>query len=130
MIKIFCCLITLLAGTGEATAGSPDPLSTLKVGHPRLLATAAEFDGLAKSDDPMRAEVVQRVLATAEAELGDPLLIYKIIPGDAHLLATSRSAFQRIVLFSMAYRLSHDARFADRAKEEIAERVRLPRLVA
>ena len=120
MIRLTALLITLLiSGNVTLRAADSDPLATLKPGHPRLLATAAEFDAAAKTTDPLGAEVVKRVLATAEANMNAAPLTYKIVPGDAHLLSTSRAALKRIVLFSMAYRLSHDVRFANHAKQDM-----------
>jgi hypothetical protein len=112
-------MVLFLTWGGWTRADEADPLANLKAGHPRLLATAAEFDALAKTTDPVGIEINQRILATAEQDLKEPPLVYKIVPGDAHLLRVSRAALQRIGNLSMAYRISHDLRFATRAKEEM-----------
>lgn len=97
---------------------SVNPLATLKAGHPRLFASAEQFEAIAKAtSDPLHVEVNQRVIATAEATIKEPLTEYKLV--NQQLLAQSRAAFQRIVVCSMAYRLTHDVRFANRAKQEM-----------
>jgi hypothetical protein len=111
----------LRAQTPEVTFpdDSVDPLATLKTTHPRLIASTEDLAALNKiTDDPLRAEVNKCILATAETTLKAPLIRYKIA-GANYLLFGSRGAFQHIVLCAMAYRLTHDARFADRARQEM-----------
>jgi len=102
-----------------------DPLATLHSGHPRLLATAEEFDRIAgAADDPLRAEVIKRIIATADRSYDAPLTTYKltdkkgVIVHDL-LLKEARLSLERIMLFSMAYRLTHQVRYANRAKAEL-----------
>src|SRR5271170_55215 len=103
---IFLCLqLGLFAADAEPKSvnvtfpdDSVDPLSTLKAVHPRLIASAAQFDALAKAtDDPLRIEVNKRVIATAETTLIAPLVEYKL-DNRKTLLNKCREAFQHIVL--------------------------------
>src|SRR5271170_1350227 len=124
---IFLCLqLGLFAADAEPKSvnvtfpdDSVDPLATLKSVHPRLIASAEQFDAIAKAtDDPLLVEVKKRVIASAEVVMKAPLVKYKLV-GHTALLDSSREAFEHIVTCSMAYRLTHDVRFADRAKQEM-----------
>jgi hypothetical protein len=98
---------------------SPDPLAKLATGHPRLIANAAQFAALGNTNDPMQIEVQQRIIATANSMLNTPLVTYAITGAEGNLLTASRAAFQDIVLAAMAYRLTNQIAFADRARAEL-----------
>ncbi len=123
--------VSLLVTTVAATAAkgqqvqvtfppaSPDPLAHLVTGHPRLVANAAQFSALASTNDPMKIQVEQRIIATANSMLNTPLVPYAINGSEMNLLTTARAAFQDIVLAAMAYQLTHQAAFGDRARAEL-----------
>jgi Domain of unknown function (DUF4962)/Heparinase II/III-like protein len=99
---------------------SPDPLAKLQTSHPRLIADVAQFESIADNNhDPILVDVKQRIIASAEAMENAPLQTYKLDPQQHELLNVSRAAFQDIVLNAMAYRLTHESRFAERAKREL-----------
>jgi hypothetical protein len=125
---LLCCLLIATAGCLDASGqqvrvtfppSSPDPLAHLVAGHPRLIANAAQFNALVNSNDPMKIEVEQRIIATANSMLNVPLVTYSIDGPEGNLLNASRAAFQDIVLAAMAYRLTHEVAFADRARAEL-----------
>jgi hypothetical protein len=102
-----------------------DPLTTLRSGHPRLFATAEDFDRIAADrGDPLRAEVVRRVIATADAILNAPVAKYELPTKDGavvhdKLLFPARRVLANITTCSMAYRFTSDLRYARRAKAEL-----------
>jgi Heparinase II/III-like protein len=98
---------------------SPDPLATLSPAHPRLIASMAQFNALASSNDPLQTEVQQRIIATADTMQNTPLVPYALTGPETNLLASSRAAFQDIVLNAMAYRLTRQPRYAVRARNEM-----------
>lgn len=123
-----CSLLALCSGSGAVAqqvqvtfpASSPDPLAHLVASHPRLIANAAQFAAIANAgNDPTLIEVRQRIIASAEAMQDTPLTTYVLNGPEVNLLATSRAAFQDIVLNAMAYRLTNQQQFADRARAEM-----------
>lgn len=95
----------------------PDPLGRLHPTHPRLFVR--DFDFAKQSPgDPLQQALRAHLLATAEAMLPKKAVEY-FIPDGLRLLAQSRLALQRISTLSMAYRLSGDERFRDRAVREM-----------
>lgn len=98
---------------------APDPLAHLRPGHPRLLFTDAQLATAvaAAQTDPLRAQLHARILALAEAELkSTPVKPVLVGP---RLLDKSRTALGRVLTTAMAFRLTGDPRFADRAKKEL-----------
>jgi len=101
------------------SADDEDPLTHLRTGHPRLLFTdsqLAEAKEAARSD-PLRAATHARIVASAEGFLKAPPLVHKLI--GPRLLDQSRAAIQRIVTSAMAFRLTGDVRFAERARYDL-----------
>ena len=96
-------------------------LKTLKPDHPRLLADARRFAELRAQvrDRPAAQRVVQRVHGNAERILTQKPSEYEI-PDGLRLLATSRRVLDRMLTLGMAYRLSGDKRFVERAWAELA----------
>ncbi len=134
MRRTFASLLTLLlltAPLGLAASAAPktaaaspadtagDPLATLRPGHPRLLLTAPALTAAvaAARSDPLRAALHARILALAEAELATRP-VERVLIGP-RLLDKSRTALGRILVCSLAYRLSGDTRFAARATREM-----------
>ena len=99
---------------------TPDPLARLVPTHPRLIASAAQFEAIANNtSDPVLVEVKQRIIATATASQNEPLQTYTLDPVQHELLNVSRAAFQDIVLNAMAYQLTKQPMFAVRARDEM-----------
>jgi hypothetical protein len=96
-----------------------DPLAHFRHEHPRLLLTDEQLaaDVTAAATDPFRAKLHARIIAHAEELLSAPPIIHQLI--GPRLLEQSRAAVEHIVTCAMAYRLTGDARFADRAKRDI-----------
>jgi hypothetical protein len=100
-------------------AAAPDVLAHLRAGHPRLLFTddqLAEAIAAAKTD-PLRAALHARIVELATAQL-DTVPIKRELIGP-RLLDKSRTCISRVLTCAMAYRLTHDERFAARAKREL-----------
>jgi len=112
--------LTSLCAVAAAAGPGDDPLRDLRPGHPRLIADAATFaaiPGRAKAD-PVYAEILRRVLADAEKDLSAPVTTYEIADG-LRLLPKSRAILYRTERLGMAWRLTKDRRFADRAWAEL-----------
>lgn len=96
-----------------------DPLATLRPKHPRVLATAADFEQLSvrRAGEPELDEALKQIIRAAEKSLDDPLLERKMT--GRRLLGVSRQARDRITQWAMAYRLTGDERFARRGEQEM-----------
>ena len=110
---------TLCAQAPADDNGSADPLASLRAGHPRLIMTDADLASAmaAARTDPLRAALHARIIAAAEFELSAPPLEYKIV--GPRLLAQSMAAINHIATCGMAYRLTGDVRFAERARQDM-----------
>lgn len=99
-----------------------DILSTLRKGHPRLLFTAADekrIKKLAKTNE-LLAEIINQVNKNAERMLTEPVIVFKRSKRKRLVyLGSSRHAIARITALSMAYRMTGDKRFAERARKEM-----------
>jgi len=112
-----------------SSVAAPESSST-RAPHPRLLITDwaefhSTFDGSATTQDPLRAELLNAVIARATRALDEPLVRYEI-PDGLRLLAQSRLAFARITNTALAYRLTEDSRFLNRARDELLAAAALP----
>lgn len=87
--------------------------------HPRVFATASDFDALkarAKSDGLLKAGI-DRALVAADGWIGKPTAAYGL---DGYkLLEVARLAVRRLVLESFAYRMTGERRYADDATREL-----------
>jgi hypothetical protein len=116
---LFAAVLVLVARPEVSRAAGADALQTLRPGHPRLILTDESLKEAveAAKSDPLRAALHQRIVLLAEAELkSDPIKHVLIGP---RLLDQSRRAVSRILTCALAYRLTHDTRFAERAKKEM-----------
>lgn len=96
-----------------------DVLMRLRPGHPRLLFTDAQLHAAldeAKAD-PLRAQLHERVIELAKAEL-DTQPVKHVLIGP-RLLDKSRTALGRVLTCAMAFRLTQDMRFLERTKAEL-----------
>jgi len=96
-----------------------DPLAHFRREHPRLLLTDDQLaaDIAAAATDPFRAKLHGRIIAHAEELLSAPPIVHHLI--GPRLLEQSRAAVDHIMTCALAYRLTGDARFADRAKRDM-----------
>ena len=120
MRNLFLLSILFLACLRINAAALPDdPLAHLRVNHPRLLMTDEQFGAAvaAAKTDPLRAELNQRVIATAEFILTAPPIRQNKIDKTVH--EQERYAVYYIVTEAMAYRLTGDERFLNRAKNDL-----------
>jgi len=120
--------VLVLAGCGTAPVaeneGKPvtsdaGPLSTLKQGHPRLILTDSGLSAvrtLLKSDVQMEG-LVERLIEEANAMLDAPTVEYKLI--GPRLLSQSRACLNKVYTLALAYRLTGEKKFAERAKREL-----------
>src|SRR5579862_2264824 len=129
-IPIWTQLAILVGGlalwpAGAAANDNPSPES-FRTGHPRLLLSDSELSALitAAKTDPLRAALHARIIAAAELELSAPPLVYKVV--GPRLLAQSMAAIDHILTCSMAYRLTGDRRFAERAKSDMLTAAAFP----
>jgi len=104
--------------------------SSSRAPHPRLLITDwaelhTTFDDRAIAQDPLRTELRNAVIARATRALDEPLVRYDI-PDGLRLLAQSRLAFSRTTSTALAYRLTQDSRFLNRARDELLAAAALP----
>jgi hypothetical protein len=98
---------------------APDPLATLRPGHPRLLLTDAQLASAvaAAKTDPLCAQLHARIIALATADLASKPVAHVLI--GRRLLDKSNTVLARVLTGAMAYRLTGDTRFAARAKLEM-----------
>ncbi len=118
-LGVVLCAAGLFAQGSADQSQLTDPLAGLRPGHPRLLMTDAELATAqaAARTDPLRAALHTRIIAAAELELSAPPLVYKIV--GPRLLAQSMAAIDHIATCGMAYRLTGDPRFAERARRDM-----------
>jgi hypothetical protein len=104
----------------ESSTTSGDILVGLRRGHPRLLFTNDDLAAAqaAAKTDPLRAALHARIIELATAELTTAPIKHELI--GPRLLDKSRRCIGRVLTCAMAYRLTGDTRFSDRAKRELA----------
>ncbi len=120
-----CARVVVLAAAGVFAAGpvrsstAPDPLASLRPGHPRLVATADDFAALPSraAHDPLLAATLGRVRQQAELFLTAPAIEHKLI--GPRLLDQSRTAISHVVTCALAFRTTGDRRFRDRAVRDM-----------
>lgn len=94
--------------------------------HPRLLMDDAKVQRLRQRvrQDPQAAQLYRVLLRQAEGMLQVPP-VQHIVTG-RRLLGESRKAVRRVLTLALAYRLSDDPRFLQRAREEMLAAARFP----
>jgi hypothetical protein len=113
-LALVSCLATPAHGLAEEAL-----LASLRPGHPRLLAdeqTWAEVTERGRAD-PRLAGLLRIITSDARRLLDEPALAYRKI--GRRLLAVSRTALQRTLTLSLAYRLTGEEAFARRAEAEM-----------
>lgn len=119
--KLVMALVWLAVPLTSFTAetNSSDILAGLRTEHPRLLLTGADLSGVraASATNSETAAILARAEAAARVALAKPPLTYS--KQGKRLLAVSREALRRLVLWSFAYRLTGDKAFSERAEQEL-----------
>lgn len=101
-----------------------DILSTLRKEHPRLLFTAADEKRIKRlaGENEQLAGLIRLVTKSAERILSEPEVKLAIPPKSKrhfYLLSTSRVCLGRVTTLAMAFRLTKDRRFFERARREM-----------
>jgi len=111
------CVVALPLGAADAPA--PEILKTLRPAHPRLFVLPERWDELkAKAPQhPLTKQWLDALKAGAEKMLAEKPVVH-VLQGP-RLLTQSRNALRRISTLAAMYRLTGDARFADRARVEM-----------
>ena len=114
-------LLLLLLPLLSAAAPSPDdPLKTLRPGHPRLFATAADWERLKKNlpGQPLLQGWHKDLLRRADGLLSKPAETYRI-PDGKRLLMVSRSVLSRVKILAYAFRMTGEERYRERLWTEL-----------
>ncbi|MBW7864644.1 MAG: heparinase [Candidatus Hydrogenedens sp.] len=112
---LFCCAAGHASGNAAAVAAQV----TAAVPHPRLLMSAVEAARLRENipRDETAAALFSRLQAESEALLEQPTVVYQ--KEGKRLLSVSREVLRRVLFLSFVYRMTDDARFAERAVVEM-----------
>ncbi|MBS0664390.1 MAG: heparinase II/III family protein [Verrucomicrobia bacterium] len=113
-------VLALSAGlVASQGATAPDALAHLRSGHPRLLATAADWAEVRAriAADPAAAALHLGVMRAAQAILDEPVARRELL--GRRLLGVSRRVLGRILDLGYAWRMTGDAAFARRAEAEM-----------
>ncbi len=87
--------------------------------HPRLILTAADFERFKKNREVGEYKIlIDNVIKNADTFLGEPLCEYQI-PDGVRLLVMSHRVENRTKHLAMAYRITGEQKYADRAIAEI-----------
>ena len=113
-------LLLLVNAAAAQTTRDADPLAYLRPEHPRLMATADDFERVRRRADvdPAVRRGLDALLARADALLDAPVSRYEI-PDGMRLLAVSRAVRGRSFTLAMAWRVTGDRRYADRLWREL-----------
>lgn len=108
-------LVASLLATGLLAA--EDPLATLRPGHPRLLLTRDSVPAAiaAAKTDLLRQKLHEQIVRAAELQLKESPIRYVLV--GPRMLDQSRKALGQVTTCAMAYHLTGEARFADRARD-------------
>lgn len=88
-------------------------------GHPRIILKDEDFAAIRDGNDAVYNACKESVISTAESFMDAPLLKYEI-PDGIRLLQVSRDVLARTMHLGMAYRLTGDAKYAERLYRELA----------
>jgi len=102
-----------------ATNTVPDVLATLRSSHPRLLASPDTWNVLSvqRQQDARLDQLLARIERDGRRILKQPVLVRKL--EGKRLLAVSREALNRIMVWAFSYRLTGDDAFRQRAQAEM-----------
>ncbi len=108
-------LLVLSMSAFFSPSSSAAPLDGLRPGHPRVLATDADFERIA---GPLRSDQIavrwmKRIKQRGDAMLDEPVAVYELRDGQ-RLLYVSREVLDRSRTLAMLYRVTNDRRYLDR----------------
>jgi len=117
------------AGLDRAPPAQAQILATLPQGHPRLLASEARFAWLRQTLDngsaPQLTSWWTSLRSAANTLLGQPPNTYNP-DGRGTILSVSRSVLDRVGKLALAYRLTGDTNYAERAWTELEAAANFP----
>ena len=123
-----CLVAVTLLGPAATTKAQtnvaiPPPeaiLKTLRSQHPRLLATAHDFEQLKTrvASDPQLESWHRQLRSAADKIMNEAPSKYEI-PDGLRLLGTSRRVLHRVQTLGLMYQLERDRRYVERAWKEI-----------
>jgi hypothetical protein len=122
LVVLAICLIglSILSSTLQAAEpNSTDILIGLRPQHPRLLITSQDLAAVraVSATNAITSAVLNQAETSARALLSQPPLTYR--KDGRRLLAVSREALRRLMLWSFAYRLNGEKIFLERAQQEM-----------
>lgn len=119
-------LIDDLVLTGTVAAAR-DVFANLKRTHPRLIIPEGDWDAMkAKiTGDEHTQDGLSHLLSVADGILDDPVSTYSI-PDGIRLLATSRKVLSRVYTLALAYRMTGDDDYLNRAWDELYAAANFP----
>ena len=93
--------------------------------HPRIMMTESDFQNIRSSTDALYVSGISNVTASADLIIGMSPLEYSK-PDGIRLLGVSRSVLARVRTLSMAYRLTEQSKYAQRAWQELQSAASFP----
>ena len=130
-----CLVAVTLLGPAATTKAQtnvaiPPPeaiLKTLRSQHPRLLATAHDFEQLKTrvASDPQLESWHRQLRSAADKIMNEAPSKYEI-PDGLRLLGTSRRVLHRVQTLGLMYQLERDRRYVERAWKEIEAAAAFP----
>jgi hypothetical protein len=112
-------LFTLASGgAAQEKPSGAEIIERLHARHPRLLWRADDWPTSAELKDPNVARIFERLRAEADAKLKQPVSKYELRDG-VRLLFVSREVLDNVLSLGLMYRLTGDARYADRVWAEM-----------
>jgi hypothetical protein len=120
-------VVGALVAASVAVAAVPEhPLQTLRKGHPRLIATAADFTRLQALvlSDRMAGAIWARLKRQADAIEPQPTVVHRLI--GPRLLDQSRRCLERVYTLALVYRISGETTYRDRALKELRAAAAFP----
>jgi hypothetical protein len=113
-------------GVEAQQAGHVDPLARLRADHPRLIATEASWPEIAmhRSGNERLGRLIDAVVAGARMLETAPPVERRLI--GRRLLSASRTALERTLALSLAYRVTKQDAFARRAEREMLAAAAFP----
>lgn len=124
-------VLVVIGGATGAIGLKAEPIATPSQfaqleAHPRLFANATRWRELQTQivKEPISAELATAVIARADHVLTQPLVAYE--KTGRRMLAPVREGLSRILVLSMAARLTEETRYSDRAIREMQVAAALP----
>src|SRR5581483_2118333 len=126
MLRISFFLLVLASSLSAAVQAPEHPLATLRSGHPRLIATDADFIRLRQfvRSDSSAATLYASLKYHADQMLTQPTVVHRLI--GPRLLDQSRLCLERIYTLALVYRISGETKYLDRAVTELRAAAAFP----